>query len=70
MKEFRTFKEVVWLVLIAGLVVTYLLVWLIRMGGFNEEQERREQMCQVIDARLIESGLINCNEELAKAIDQ
>lgn len=70
MKEFRTFKEVAWLVLIAGLVVTYFIVGLIRMGGFNEEQERREQMCQVIDARLIESGLVNCNEELAKAIDK
>lgn len=66
MKEFRTFKEVAWLILIAGLVVAYLIVGLIRMGGFNEEQERREQMCQVIDARLIESGLVNCNEELAK----
>ena len=70
MKEFRTFKEVVWLVLIASLVVTYFIVGLIRMGGFNEEQERREQMCQVIDARLIESGLINCNEELAKTINK
>lgn len=70
MKEFRTFKEVAWLVLIAGLVVTYFMVGLIRMGGFNEEQERREQMCQVIDARLIESGLVNCNEEMAKAINK
>lgn len=70
MKEFRTFKEVLWLVLIAGLVVTYLLVGLIRMGGFDDERERREQMCKVIDARLIESGLVNCNEELAKAIDK
>ena len=66
MKEFRTFKEVLGFVLIVGLVFTYLLVGLIRMGGFNEEQERREQMCQVIDARLIESGLVDCNEELAK----
>ena len=70
MKEFNTFKEILGLVLIAGLVVTYLLVGLFRMGGFNEERERREQMCQVIDERLIESGLINCNEELAKAIDK
>ena len=66
MKEFRTFKEVVWLVLIVGLVFTYLFVGLYRMGGFNEEQERREQMCQVIDARLIASGMVNCDEELAK----
>ena len=70
MKEFRTFKEVLGFVLIASLVVTYPLVGLIRMGGFNEEKERREQMCQVIDARLIESGLVNCNEEMAKAIDK
>ena len=70
MKEFRTFKEVVWLVLIVGLVFTYLFVGLYRMGGFNEEQERREQMCQVIDARLIESGLVDCNEEMAKAINK
>ena len=70
MKEFKTFKEVLAFALIAGLVVTYLFVGLYRMGGFNEERERREQMCQVIDARLIESGLINCNEELAKAIDK
>ena len=66
MKEFKTVKEVLVFVLISSLVVTYLLVGLIRMGGFNEEKERREQMCQVIDERLIESGLINCNEELAK----
>ena len=66
MKEFRTFKEVLGFVLIVGLVFTYLLVGLIRMGGFNEEKERMEQMCQVIDARLIESGLVNCDEELAK----
>ena len=70
MKKFKTVKEVLVFVLIAGLVFTYLFVGLIRMGGFNEETERREQMCQVIDARLIESGLINCNEELAKAIDK
>lgn len=66
MKDFKTFKEVLWLVLIAGLVFTYLFVGLIRMGGFNDERERREQMCQVIDERLIESGLVNCDEELAK----
>ena len=66
MKEFKTIKEVLVFVLISSLVVTYLLVGLIRMGGFNDERERREQMCQVIDERLIESGLINCNEELAK----
>ena len=70
MKEFKTVKEVLAFVLIAGLVVTYLFVGLIRMGGFNEEKERREQMCQVIDERLIESGLVNCNEELAKAINK
>ena len=70
MKEFKTVKEVIWFVLIASLVVTYLFVGLYRMGGFNEEKERREQMCQVIDERLIESGLVNCNEELAKAIDK
>ncbi|MGX7075371.1 hypothetical protein [Globicatella sanguinis] len=66
MKEFKTFKEVFWLIIISALVFTYLFVGLIRMGGFNEERERREQMCQVIDERLIESGLVNCNEELAK----
>ena len=70
MKEFKTFKEVVGLVLIASLVLTYLFVGLIRMGGFNEERERREQMCRIIDLRLIESGLVNCDEELAKAIDK
>ena len=62
MKEFKSIKEVLGLIIIASLVFTYLLVGLIRMGGFNEERERREQMCQVIDARLIESGLVNCNE--------
>lgn len=66
MKEFKSIKEVLGLVLIAGLVFSYLFVGLIRMGGFNEEKERREQMCQVIDARLIESELVNCDEELAK----
>lgn len=66
MKEFKTFKEVLAFVLIAGLVLTYLFVGLIRMSGFKDERERREQMCQVIDERLIESGLVNCDEELAK----
>jgi len=70
MKEFRTFKEVLGFVLIVGLVVTYLFVWIYRMGGFNEEKERMEQMCQVIDERLIESGLVDCNEEMAKAINK
>ena len=70
MKEFKTVKEVLAFVLIAGLVFTYLFVGLYRMGGFNEERKRREQMCQVIDERLIESGLVDCNEELAKAIDK
>ena len=65
-KEFKTFKEVLAFGLIAGLAFTYLYVGIIRMGGFNEETERREQMCQVIDTRLIESGLVNCDEELAK----
>lgn len=62
MKEFKTFKEVLWVVLIAGFVFTYLFIGIIRMGGFNEEKVRREQMCQVIDARLIESGLVNCDD--------
>lgn len=62
MKEFKSTKEVVGLILIAGLVFTYLIVGLIRMGGFNEERERREQMCQVIDARLISSGMVNCDD--------
>ena len=66
MKEFKSIKDVLWFIIIASLVFTYLFVGLIRMGGFNEEKERREQMCQVIDARLIEGGLVNCNEELAK----
>ena len=70
MKEFKSIKDVLWFIIISGLVVTYLFVGFYRMGGFNEEKERREQMCQVIDARLIESGLVNCNEELAKAIDK
>ena len=70
MKEFKSIKEVLGLIIITILVFTYLFVGLYRMGGFNEERERREQMCQVIDARLIESGLINCNEELAKTIDK
>ena len=69
MKEFKTFKEVVWLVLIAGLAVTYLFVGLIRMSGFNEEKERREQMCQLSDIRLIEAEMIGC-EIVAKAIDK
>ena len=62
MKEFKTFKEVLAFALIAGLVFTYLFMGLYRMGGFNEEKERREQMCQVIDARLIESGLVSCDD--------
>ena len=62
MKEFKTFKEVLGLVLIVGLVLTYLFIGIIRMGGFDEERERREQMCQVIDARLIESGLVSCDD--------
>ena len=62
MKEFKTFKEILGFVLISGLVVTYLIVGIIRMGGFNEERVRREQMCQVIDARLIESGLVSCDD--------
>lgn len=70
MKEFKTFKEVLVFVFIVGLVFTYLFVGFIRMGGFNEERERREQMCQVIDARLIESRLVNCDEEMAKAINK
>ena len=70
MKEFKSTKEILGLIIISALVFTYLFVGLIRMSGFNEERERREQMCQVIDERLIESGLVNCNEELAKAIDK
>ncbi|MGX7104099.1 hypothetical protein [Globicatella sanguinis] len=66
MKEFKEPKEILGLVLIAGLVFTYLFIGLIRMGGFNEERERREQMCQMIDKRLIDSGLVNCDEEMAK----
>ena len=69
MKEFKTFKEVLWLVLIAGLVFTYLFVVLVRMGGFNEERERREQMCQLSDIRLVEAEMIGC-ELVAKAIDK
>ena len=70
MKEFKSIKEVLWFVFIAGLVVTYLLVGIIRMGGFNEEKERREQMCKLIDERLISSGMVECDEELAKAINK
>ena len=62
MKEFRSAKEVFWLIIISALVFTYLFVGIIRMGGFNEERERREKMCQVIDARLIESGLVSCDD--------
>lgn len=69
MKEFKTFKEVLGLVLIVGLVFTYLSVGLIRMGGFNDERERREQMCQMSDIRLIEAEMIGC-EIVAKAIDK
>ena len=39
------------------------------MGGFNEEKERREQMCQMSDMRLIEAEMIGC-EIVAKAIDK
>ena len=67
MKEFKTVKEVLGLVLIAGLVFTYLIVGLIRMGGFNEEKERMDQMCQMADIRLIEAEMIGC-EIVAKAI--
>ena len=69
MKEFRTFKEVLGLALIVGLVVTYLFVGIYRMGGFNEEKERREQMCQMSDMRLIEAEMIGC-EIVAKAVDK
>ena len=68
MKEFKTFKEVLAFALIAGLVVTYLFVGLYRMG-VNEEKERREQMCQMSDMRLIEAEMIGC-EIVAKAIDK
>ena len=69
MKEFKTVKEVLGFVLIASLVFTYLFVGLIRMGGFNEERERREKMCQMADMRLIEAEMIGC-EIVAKAIDK
>ena len=69
MKEFRSAKEVLGFVLIAGLAVTYLFVGLFRMGGFNEERERREQMCRMSDMRLIEAEMIGC-EIVAKAIDK
>lgn len=69
MTEFRSAKEVFWLIIISTLVFTYLFVGLIRMGGFNEERERREQMCQLSDIRLIESEMIGC-EIVAKAIDK
>lgn len=69
MKEFKSIKEVLWFIIIAGLVVTYLFVGLYRMGGFNEEKERREQMCKVSDIRLIEAEMIGC-EIVAKAIDK
>ena len=63
MKEFKSTKEVLGLIIISTLVFTYLIVGIIRMGGFNEERERREQMCQVIiDARLIASGMVNCDD--------
>ena len=69
MKEFRNAKEVFWLIIISTLVFTYLFVGLIRMGGFNDERERREQMCQLSDIRLIEAEMIGC-ELVAKAIDK
>ena len=69
MKEFKTIKEALAFVLIAGLVFTYLIVGIFRMGGFNEENERREQMCKVADMRLIEAEMIGC-EIVAKAIDK
>lgn len=69
MKEFRSAKEVFWLIIISALVFTYLFVGIIRMGGFNEERERREQMCQLSDIRLIEAEMIGC-EIVAKAIDK
>lgn len=62
MKEFKEPKEIIWFIIIAGLVFTYLFVGIIRMGGFNDERERQEQMCQIIDVRLIESGLVKCDE--------
>ena len=69
MKEFKTFKEILGLIIISALVFTYLFVGLIRMGGFNEEKERLEQMCQMADMRLIEAEMIGC-EIVAKAIDK
>lgn len=69
MKEFKTFKEVLGLIIISALVFTYLFIGLIRMGGFGEEKERREQMCQLSDIRLVEAEMIGC-EIVAKAIDK
>lgn len=63
MKEFRSAKEVFWLIIISALVFTYLFVGLYRMGGFNEEKVRREQMCKLIDERLISSGMVECYDE-------
>lgn len=67
--EIKTFKEVLAFGLIAGLVFTYLFVGIIRIGGFNEEKERRELMCEISDIRLIEAEMIGC-EIVAKAIDK
>lgn len=67
--EIKTFKEVLAFGLIAGLVFTYLFVGIIRIGGFNEEKERRELMCEISDIRLIEAEMIGC-EVVAKAVDK
>ena len=69
MKEFKSTKEILGLIIISVLVFTYLFIGIIRMGGFNEERERRELMCQVSDIRLIEAEMIGC-EIVAKAIDK
>lgn len=69
MKEFKSTKEVLGLIIISTLVLTYLIAGIIRMGGFNDERERREQMCQMSDIRLIEAEMIGC-EIVAKAIDK
>lgn len=69
MKEFKSVKDILALIVLSTLVFTYLFVGLIRMGGFNEERERMELMCQLSDIRLIEAEMIGC-EIVAKAVDK
>lgn len=46
-------------------LIILMFIFCVVLGTYmyqQEEKERHEQMCKVIDARLISSGMVDCND--------